>query len=30
MYVNRKMITVETIPEMGGGGEHNYDVFDTM
>jgi hypothetical protein len=33
LYVNGKVIPVETIPEMGendGGGEFNYDVFDTL
>jgi hypothetical protein len=38
MYVNAKMIPVETIPgirggEMGersGGGEFKYDIFDTL
>jgi hypothetical protein len=36
MYVNGKMIAVETVPEMGGGrikenggrGEFKYDIFD--
>jgi hypothetical protein len=38
MYVNGKMIPVETIPGMGGGknkgeggrGELKYDIFDTL
>jgi hypothetical protein len=38
MYVNAKMIPVETIPRMGeggikkhsGGGEIKYDIFDTL
>jgi hypothetical protein len=37
MYVNAKMILVETIPEMWGGGkvsgergEFKYDIFDTL
>jgi hypothetical protein len=38
MYLNRKMITVETISEMGqwkikgnlGGGEFKYDIFDML
>jgi hypothetical protein len=38
MFVNAKMISVETIPvigereikENGGGGEFNYDIFDTL
>jgi hypothetical protein len=35
MYVNGKMIPVETIPGMGegessGGGEFKYDIFDAL
>jgi hypothetical protein len=38
MYVNAKMIPVETIPglgegrikERGAGGEFKYDIFDTL
>jgi hypothetical protein len=37
MYVNGKMIPIETIPGMGQGikenggrGEFNYDIFDTL
>jgi hypothetical protein len=38
MYVNAKMIPVETVPgtgggemkENGGGGEFNYNIFDTL
>jgi hypothetical protein len=31
MYVNAKMIPVETIPGMGGGrDEPKYDIFDTI
>jgi hypothetical protein len=38
MYVNAKMIPVETVPGMGregikksnGGGEFTYDIFDTL
>jgi hypothetical protein len=30
MYVNAKMMQVETIPRMGGGGEFKYDIFDTL
>jgi hypothetical protein len=39
MYVNAKMIPVETIPGIGGwgrlkeddgGGEFNYDIFDEL
>jgi hypothetical protein len=36
MYVNAKMIPVETFPGMGirkesdGGGESKYDIFDTL
>jgi hypothetical protein len=37
MYVNAKMIPVETIPRMvgwtkesGGGNEPKYDIFDTL
>jgi hypothetical protein len=38
MYVNAKMIPVETIPRIGrrgikkndGGGEFKYDIFDTL
>jgi hypothetical protein len=35
MYVNGKMIPVETIPgkvgeENGGGGEFKYDIFDIL
>jgi uncharacterized protein with ACT and thioredoxin-like domain len=38
MYVNGKMISVETIPGMGGeelkeigrGGEFKYDIFDVL
>jgi hypothetical protein len=36
MYVNGKMRPAETVPGMGelkengGGGESNYDIFDTL
>jgi hypothetical protein len=38
MYVNAKMIPVETVPGIGGGGmkessggdEFKYDIFDTL
>jgi hypothetical protein len=35
MYVNAKMISVETVPEIrggesSGGGEFKYDSFDTL
>jgi hypothetical protein len=36
MYVNTKMMPVETVPGFGavkdssGGGEFRYDIFDTM
>jgi hypothetical protein len=38
MYINEKMIDVETIPRMGeegikdndGGDEFKYDIFDTL
>jgi hypothetical protein len=30
MCVNKKMIPVETLPGMGGGGESKYDIFDTL
>jgi hypothetical protein len=38
MYVNAKMISVETVPgirrggvwENSGGGEFKYDIFDTL
>jgi hypothetical protein len=38
MYVNRKMIPLETVPEIKGwgmkessrGGEFKYDIFDTL
>jgi hypothetical protein len=38
MYINAKMIAVETVPgigegelkESGGGGEFKYDIFDTF
>jgi hypothetical protein len=30
IYVNVKMIPVETIPGMGEGGERNFDKFDIL
>jgi hypothetical protein len=30
MYVNEKIIPVETVSEIGGGGEFKYDTFDTL
>jgi hypothetical protein len=30
MYVNGKMIPVEAIPGIGGGGEFKYNVFVTL
>jgi hypothetical protein len=38
MYVSGKIITIETVPEMGGGrdkgewwkGEFKYDIFDIL
>jgi hypothetical protein len=30
MYVNGKMILVETIPGVGEGSEFKYDVFDIL
>jgi hypothetical protein len=30
MYVNTKMIPVETVPEIRGGSEFKYGIFDTL
>jgi hypothetical protein len=30
VYVNAKMIPVETVPGISGGDEFKYDIFDTL